>query len=62
MVVQGQLGEVRDPLGPLHQGEELLVRGLADVGHRVIGLMHGDGDATGSAGRRGDPLKTPKNP
>lgn len=41
LVVQGQLGEVRDPLGPLHQGEELLVGRLADVGDGVIGLGAG---------------------
>lgn len=27
-----------DPFGPLHQSEELLVCGLADIGDRVIGL------------------------
>lgn len=43
LVVQGQLGEVRDPLGPLHQGEELLVGRLANVRHRVIGLRR-EGD------------------
>ena len=41
LVVQGQLGEVRDPLGPLHQREELLVSGLADVGDGVVGLGRG---------------------
>lgn len=39
LVVQRQLGEVRDPLGPLHQGEELLVGRLADVGHWIVGLQ-----------------------
>ena len=39
LVVQGQLGEVGDPLGPLHQGEQLLVGRLADVGHGVVGLQ-----------------------
>lgn len=39
LVVQRQLGEVWDPLGPLHQGEELLVCCLADVGDRVVGLQ-----------------------
>lgn len=39
LVVQRQLGEVRDPLGPLHQGEELLVCCLADVGDWVVGLQ-----------------------
>lgn len=38
LVVQGQLGEVRDALGPLHQREELLVGRLADVGDGVVGL------------------------
>lgn len=38
LVIQGQLGEVGDPLGPLHQGEELFVCCLADVRHRVVGL------------------------
>lgn len=38
LVIQGQLGEVGDPLGPFHQGEELLVCCLAYVRHRVIGL------------------------
>lgn len=38
LVIQGQLGEVGDPLGPLHQGEELFVCCLADVCHRVVGL------------------------
>lgn len=38
LVVQRQLGEVGDPLGPLHQGEELLVCCLTDVGDRVVGL------------------------
>jgi len=36
LVVQGQLGEVRDPLGPLHEREQLLVRRLADVRHWVL--------------------------
>lgn len=38
LVVQGQLREMRDPLGPLDQSEELLVRSLADVGDGVVGL------------------------
>lgn len=29
---------MRDPFGPLHQGEELLVCCLADIGDRVVGL------------------------
>ena len=36
LVVQGQLREVRDPLGPLHQREQLLVCRLADVRHWVL--------------------------
>lgn len=40
LVIKGQLTEVRDSLGPFHQGEELLVCGVADVGHRVMGLKH----------------------
>ena len=31
-----------DPLGPLHQREELLVSRLADIGDRVVGLRGGD--------------------
>lgn len=38
LVVQWELREMGDPLGPLHQCEELLVCRLADVGNRVIGL------------------------
>lgn len=38
LVVQWELREMGDPLGPLHQCEELLVCRLADVGDRVIGL------------------------
>lgn len=46
LIVQGQLGEVGDPLGPFHQGEELFVCCLAYVRHRVIGLSRkGDGKA-----------------
>lgn len=29
---------MRNPFGPLHQGEELLVCCLADIGDRVVGL------------------------
>lgn len=29
---------MRDPFGPLHQGEELLVCCLADISDRVVGL------------------------
>lgn len=29
---------MRDPFGPLHQGEELLVGCLADIGDGVVGL------------------------
>lgn len=39
LIVQRQLGEVRDPLGPFHQGEELFVGRLADVRHRIVGLQ-----------------------
>lgn len=42
LVVQGKLREVRDPLGPFHQGEELLVGCLADVCDRVVGLKEAD--------------------
>lgn len=42
LVVQGQLREVRDPLGPFHQGEELLVGCLADVCDGVVGLKKAD--------------------
>ena len=47
LVVQGQLGKVRDPLGPLHQREELLVSRLADVGDGVVGLRRGTVVSTG---------------
>lgn len=42
LVVQGKLREVRDPLGPFHQGEELLVGCLADVCDRVVGLKEAE--------------------
>lgn len=38
LVIQGQLREVRDSLGPLHQSEELFVCSLADVSDWIIGL------------------------
>lgn len=38
LVLQGQVGEVGDALGPLDEGEELLVSSVADVGDGVIGL------------------------
>lgn len=31
LVIQGQLAEGRDVLGPLHQHQQLLLHGLADV-------------------------------
>lgn len=30
---------MRDPFGPLHQGEELFVCCLADIGYGVVGLQ-----------------------
>lgn len=54
LVVQGELGEVGDPLGPFHQGEELLVGCLADVGDRVVGLREADLGISG-----GDASSTP---
>lgn len=42
LVVQRELREVRDPLGPFHQGEELLVGCLADVCDGVVGLKEAD--------------------
>lgn len=41
-----------DPLGPLHQGEELLVGRLANVRHRVVGLQRGDGKVWRKQGER----------
>lgn len=38
LVIQGQLREVRDSLGPLHQSEELFVCSLTDVSDWIIGL------------------------
>lgn len=38
LVIQGQLREVRDSLGPLHQSEQLFVCSLADVSDWIIGL------------------------
>lgn len=38
LVLQRQVGEVGDALGPLHQCEELLVSGVADVGDGVVCL------------------------
>lgn len=38
MVLQRQVREVGDALGPLHEREELLVSGVADVGDGVIRL------------------------
>lgn len=38
LIVEWQLGEMRDSLGPLHQRIQLLVRSLADVGDCVMGL------------------------
>lgn len=39
LIVQRQLGEMRDPLGPLDQGEELFVSRLTDVCHWIVGLQ-----------------------
>lgn len=39
LIVQRQLGEVRDPLGPFDQGEELFVSRLTDVCHWIVGLQ-----------------------
>lgn len=52
LVIQGQLGEVGDPLGPLHQGEELFVCCLADVCHRVVGLPKKKEKKDGKAWKR----------
>lgn len=38
LVIQGQLREVRDSLGPLHQSEKLFVCSLTDVSDWIIGL------------------------
>lgn len=38
MVLQGQVREVGDALGPLNKSEELLVSSVADVGDRVVCL------------------------
>lgn len=38
LIIQRQVGEVRDPFGPLHQGKELLVSCLTDICHWVVGL------------------------
>lgn len=38
LIIQGQLREVRDPLSPLHQGKQLLICSLADVGDGIMGL------------------------
>lgn len=38
LVIQRQLREVRDSLGPLHQSEQLFVCSLADVSDWIIGL------------------------
>lgn len=38
LIVEWQLGEVRDSLGPLHQGIQLFVSRLADVGDCIMGL------------------------
>lgn len=53
LIVQGQFRKVWDPLGPFHQGKELLVCCLADVSDWIIGLwrdtstsdLHAHGDA-----------------
>lgn len=41
LVLQGEVREVGDALGPFHECEELLVRSVADVGDGVIGLREG---------------------
>lgn len=38
LVLQGEVGEVRDAFGPLDEREELLVSSVAYVGDRVIHL------------------------
>lgn len=54
LVVQWELREMGDPLGPLHQCEQLLVCCLADVGDRVIGLPREETPPRGAS--EGPPL------
>lgn len=59
LVVQGQLREVWDPFGPLHQSEELLVCCLTDVGNRVIWLEWRKDTNQASPLRHPDPTPSP---
>lgn len=43
LIVQRQFREMRDPLGPFHQGEELFVCRLADISDWIIGLWRDTG-------------------
>lgn len=39
LIIKRQLGEMWDPLRPLHQGKQLFVCSLTDVGHCIVGLQ-----------------------
>lgn len=48
LIVQQQLREMGDPLGPFHQSEELFISSLTDVSHWVAWLEEERGEVRGS--------------
>ena len=61
LVLQGEVGEVGDALGPLDEGEQLLVGGVTYVSHGVI-CLEGDEAPGGRSWDSRTPLPPPAAP